>query len=240
MVCFGRYFLNSDIGRHNSSDYTARLEREGLYKDCSTICIIPTRGVIPAKVVENWLGMMTPMNQKFMRMFVEGMEVGAAYSHAINNILNHPELSKWKYVLTLEEDNIVPPDGLLKLIEHIGEYDAIGGLYWTKGECGQPMCYGDPAAFPKNFIPQIPVPNSLTPCNGLGMGFTLFKLDVFRNENLPKPIFETRQVYTPGVGVEGYTQDLKFFENAGKLGYKFACDASVLVGHFDINTNIVW
>ena len=232
--------MTSDIGIHNSSDYTSRLTKSGLYKDCSTICSIPTRGSIPAKEVQNWLGMIPPMNQKFTRLFIEGMEVGAAYSSAIENILANPELSKWKYILTLEEDNLVPPDGLLKLLESIEQYDAVGGLYWTKGEHGQPMCYGDPRVAPKNFIPQIPKPDTLTHCTGLGMGFTLFKLDMFKNKDLPRPLFETRQVYTPGLGMEAYTQDLKFFENAGKLGYKFACDSRVKVGHLDVNTGIVW
>ena len=35
------------------------------------------------------------------------------------------------------------------------------------------MCYGNPAEMPLNFVPQIPQPDQITPCNGLGMGFTL-------------------------------------------------------------------
>lgn len=183
---------------------------------------------------------MSPMNQKFIRMIVGGYEVGKAYSIAIENILANPDLSTWKYILTLEEDNIPPPDGLLKLYEGMEQFDAVGGLYWTKGPGGQPMCYGRPGQEPLNFIPQIPTPDALTPCNGLGMGFTLFKMDIFKNKDLPKPIFETRQVYEPGKGSQCYTQDLKFFENAGKLGYKFACDSRVRVGHYDLAGDLVW
>lgn len=227
-------------GRHNISDYQNRLETAKTYQDLSTICIVPTRGVIAAKVVQNWMGMMTPMNQKFTRVFIIGMEVGAAYCHAIDMILANPELSKWKYVLTLEEDNMVPPDGLLKLYESIGNYDAVGGLYWTKGEGGQPMCYGDPKAIPINFIPQIPSVDEIKECNGLGMGFTLFKMEMFLANKLPKPLFQTKQVYTPNIGVECYTQDLFFFQNARKEGYRFACDSRVKVGHYDVNQDIVW
>lgn len=227
-------------GLHNLSDYSSRLEKSKSYKDLSTICIVPTRGVIPAKIVQNWLGMMTPMNQKFLRMFIIGMEVGAAYTAAIQQILAHDDLKKWKYILTLEEDNSVPPDGLLKLYESMDKYDAVGGLYWTKGMGGQPMCYGHPAVMPKNFIPQQPVPDTVTPCNGLGMGFTLFKLDIFKDKKLPQPPFQTVQQYVPGVGGKAYTQDLYFFENAGKIGYKFACDSRVKVGHYDIENDIFW
>ena len=77
---------------------------------------------------------MAPMNQKFTRFFVVGMEVGEAYSVAVEQILSNPEFSKWKYVLTLEEDNLPPQDGLLKLYENMNKFDVIGGLYWTKGE----------------------------------------------------------------------------------------------------------
>lgn len=227
-------------GIHNSSDYQARLLAECSYKDLSTICIVPTRGVIPARVVQSWWGLMTPMNQKFIRMIVGGYEVGKAYSAAIEQILANPDLREWKYVLTLEEDNIPPPDGLLKLYAGMEEFDAVGGLYWTKGPGGQPMCYGNPEQQPRNFIPQIPKPEALTPCNGLGMGFTLFKLDMFKDDRLPKPLFETKQVYEPGRGSACYTQDLKFFEEAGKLGYKFACDSRVKIGHFDLASDIVW
>lgn len=227
-------------GYHNSSDYQARLLKEKAYQDLSTICLVPTRGVIPARVVTSWWGLMTPMNQKFVRMLVSGYEVGKAYSAAIEQILANSDLAQWKYVLTLEEDNIPPPDGLLKLYENMDKYDAIGGLYWTKGPGGQPMCYGAPDQFPRNFIPQIPKPEDITHCNGLGMGFTLFKMEMFKDARLPRPLFETKQVYEPGKGSQCYTQDLKFFEEAGKLGYKFACDSRVKVGHYSLAEDIVW
>src|SRR4029077_20594938 len=165
-----------------------RLAKGKQDRGLSTICIVPTRGVIPARVVQNWMGMLTPMNIAFFRMFVSGYEVGDAYNAALEVILAHEQLSKFKYVLTLEEDNMPPPDGLLKLYESIDGYAAVGGLYWTKGEGGQPMCYGDPKEI-LNFRPQIPKPGEITECNGLGMGFTLFDLEVFKNPKFEKPFF---------------------------------------------------
>lgn len=228
------------IGRHNSNleQSRDRLIKGNSYKDLSTICIIPTRGLITAKVVQSWLGLMAPMNQKFFRLFLEKMEVGAAYNKAIEEILANPELSTWKYVMTMEEDNMPPPDGLLKLYEGMNEYDVVGGLYWTKGEGGQPMIYGDPTVMPKNFIPQIPRPEQLQHCNGLGMGFNLYKMEIFKK--MPKPWFRTLQEFTPGVGARAYTQDLFFFEQAAKHGYKFACDTRIKVGHYDYERDIVW
>lgn len=226
-------------GYHNQNleQQRDRLVRGNTYKDLSTVCVVPTRGLISAKVVQAWLGLMTPMNQKFMRLFIEKMEVGEAYNHAIDIIMGS-ELSKWKYVLTMEEDNMPPPDGLINLYDGMKDFDVIGGLYWTKGEGGQPMCYGDPAMMPKNFIPQIPKVNGLHHCNGLGMGFTLFKMEIFKK--MPKPWFRTLQEYIPGGGARAYTQDLYFFEQAAMHGYKFACDTRVKVGHYDVDRDMIW
>lgn len=231
--------IHGNEGYHNEKSYDANLKKNS-YKDLSTICIVPTRGEVPAKVVQSWMGLMPAMNQKFIRMFAIGMEVGSAYSNTIEQILAHPELSTYKYILTLEEDNCPPPDGLLRLYENMDKYDVIGGLYWTKGIDGKPMCYGKPDVFPVNFAPFMPEADTVTRCNGLGMGFTLFKTEIFKNPNLPKPFFETVQKYVSGIGIQAYTQDLKFFEDCGKLGYKFACDSRVKVGHYDYQNDQMW
>jgi hypothetical protein len=229
-------------GKHNSDPNTQdRLLKGNTYKDCSTICIIPTRGMIPAKVVQNWMSMLPVMNQKLIRYFCIGCEVGIAYSEAIENILANPELSKWKYILTLEEDNMPPPNGLHLLIEAIETgYDAVGGIYFCKGEGGSAMIYGDPNVMPRNFIPQVPIPNTIQPCSGLGMGFTLFKLDMFKDPNLPRPLFKTVNSYEPGKGSSCFTQDLYFFDQAISRGYKFACDTRCKVGHYEYSTDTIW
>lgn len=226
--------VGGDAGYHNDHGQAARqrLKAGKAYRDISTVIVVPTRGMIPARAVENWMGLMTPMNQKVIRMFVSGMEVGAAYTAAIDTILGHPELSKWQYVLTLEEDNLPPPDGLLRLYESMDTYAAVGGLYWTKGEGGQPMIYGDPKGV-LNFQPQVPRVDTVQECNGLGMGFTLFRMSLFRDPEIPKPWFETVQSWSPSEGGKGYTQDLHFFENVRKAGHKVACDTRIKVGHLD-------
>ena len=225
-------FHNNDLNAAN------RLQKSGSYRDLSTIIICPTRGQIPAKVVQSWMGLMKPMNQKVIGpLFAIGMEVGEAYNQMITSILANPDLSSWKYILTIEEDNMPPADGLLKLYENIEEYDVVGGLYWTKGAEGQPMIYGNPDVKPINFIPQIPIPDSIQKCNGMGMGFHLFKMECFKK--MPSPWFKTMNELTP-TGGKCYTQDLWFYENGLKYGFKYACDTRVKVGHFDYIADLVW
>lgn len=236
------------VGRHNQDLVASarRLERGGGYRNLSTVCVFPTRFVIPARVLPSWLNLMPPMNQQFVRFPVVGMEVGAAYTAAVEAIIENELFKDFRYLLTLEEDNMPPPDGILKLFESIDggvdgkKYDAVGGLYWTKGEGGQPMIYGNPSDIPANFMPQVPQVDTVQPCRGLGMGFTLFRLKMFRDARIQRPWFRTVQEIVPGVGARAYTQDLYFFENAGRAGYRFACDNRVRVGHYDVNTDIVW
>jgi hypothetical protein len=166
------------------------------------------------------------------------MEVGEAFSNAINDIINHPDLGTWEYLLTIEHDNIPPSDGVIQLInrmEEHPEFAVISGLYWTKGEGGVPQIWGDPRD-PLNFRPQAPDPNGgLLECNGTGMGFALFRLQMFKDPKLRRPWFKTVADST-GVG----TQDLYFASDAKKNGYRFAVDCGCKVGHMDIQTGIVW
>jgi hypothetical protein len=224
-------------GLHNlSEDTNGRLERGGMYRDQSTVVVIPTRGQISARVVESWWNLMAPMNHPLIRLFVEGMEVGAAYNAAVEMILSHPQLAQFRYMLTLEEDNLPPPDGLLTLLESIDGHAAVGGLYFTKGPGGQPMIYGKPGSVPM-FAPQVPEREAVMECNGLGQGFTLFDLEVFKD--MDAPWFETIQDWSPATGARAGTQDLVFFGKLREAGHKVACDTRVRVGHIDGN-GTVW
>jgi hypothetical protein len=228
--------LGGDVGYHNRTQRRSakRVKDSGAYRDLSTVCVIPTRGTVPARVVESWMGLQSPMNQAFVRMFIEGMEVGAAYEKAVDTILNHDMLRGFRYMLTLEEDNVPPSDGLLRLFENIDRFAVVAGLYYTKGEAGMPMIYGDPKGI-LSFNPQTPVPGKVQECNGTGMGFTLFDLRLFREGKIERPFFRTQQD-DRGVG----TQDLYFAGKARQAGYRIASDNRVRVGHLDKTTGVCW
>lgn len=232
-----------DYGKHNASfdEALKRLDRIGVYKDLSTIVIVPAFGSVPTKCVAAWRNLFTPPNQKCFWMWTLGMEVGEAYSQAITNILGHPELSKYKYILTLEHDNVPPPDGitlLLESMEKFPEYAGIGGLYYTKGPDGVPQIWGDPKES-LNFRPQKPVQGEVVECCGTGMGFNIWRLEMFKDEKLRKPWFRSIAEINHN-GAQCYTQDLYFCEDAKKNGYRFAVDCRVSVGHYDQENDCTW
>ncbi|HLX53432.1 MAG TPA: hypothetical protein VKR58_05810 [Aquella sp.] len=211
------------------------------YRDLSTIIVTPTRkgNSISSRWMGCYLDLMKPMNQKvFGPMFIVGMEVGEAYNEAIKRILNHDILKNVTYLVTLEDDVLPPPDGLLKLYEDVQHYDVVGGLYYSKGDFGWPMIYGDVSQKEIGWAPQEPKSfkegeNTLQECYGLGMGFNIYKMDIFKK--MEYPWFETLQHFDKDLGVQGMTQDLHAFQQMYKAGYRFACDVSLKCGHFDAN-----
>lgn len=230
----------SVIGAHNESIEASfhRVLEGATWKKQRVVVILPASDRMSTKVALSHWSLMFPPNQPVYRMLALGMEVGDAYCNAIQGILDHPELSQWEYVLTIEHDNTPPPDGLLKLVKQMDvhpELACIGGLYWTKGEGGVPQIWGDPADPVLNFRPQPPKPGEMVECCGTGMGFNLWRLSMFKDERLRKPWFKTL------AGAEGLgTQDLYFWADARKHGYRCAVDCSVLVGHWDAATETNW
>ena len=222
-------------GRHNAElpKATARILQGNSWRKQRTVMLIPASTTIPTKVYLSHCSIMFPPNQGAHRMAAIGMEVGEAFSTSIAEIISHPELSQWEFLLTIEHDNCPQPDGLVRLIrrmEEHPEFACIGGLYWTKGEGGCPQIWGDAKDPIINFRPQPPDPNGgLVECCGTGMGFNLWRLKMFKDDRLRKPWFKTVADHT-GMG----TQDLYFWGDARKYGYRCAIDCSVLVGHYDL------
>lgn len=229
------------VGRHNQNldSSHGRILKGATWKRQRVIVMIPSAAMIPVQVAFSHWNLIFPPNQPVHRILCLGQEVGQAYSGAIESVLDHPELSTWEYILTIEHDNVPPSDGVLKLIERMEahpELSCIGGLYWTKGEAGVPQCWGDPKDPVLNFRPQPPDPNGgLVECCGTGMGFNLWRISMFKDKKLRRPWFKTI-ASSEGVG----TQDLYFWGDARKHGYRCAVDCSVKVGHMDPVTGIIW
>jgi hypothetical protein len=217
------------------------------YQDNSTVIIIPTRGMIHHRVVQSWQNLIAPMNQKRAMLYAVGHEVGHAYNELIKQVLAHPELSKWKYVLTLEDDNIQPPDAHIRLLESIEQFkfDGVSGIYFTKGEIGMPMAYGDPDDYARtgvlDFRP-LDVRAALTRgqvvgVNGIAMGCALWRMELFRQ--IEPPWFVTVADMTPA-GPQGFTQDLYFCQRAVRAGKRFGVDMRCRVGHLDVASGVVY
>lgn len=219
------------------------------YKDNSTVIVVPGRDpMVHYKVVSAWQALLAPMNQKRCLLFAFGHEVGIAYNEMIKNVLANPELSKWKYVMTLETDNLPPPDAHIRLLESIewGKFDAVSALYWTKGQYNMPMAYGDPDEFARtgvlDFRPrdvrEALKAGHVMPVCGIAMGCALWRMELFRE--LAPPWFVTVNDVVPGQGVKCMTQDLSACERMVRAGKRFAVDLRVKVGHMNVEDGTVY
>lgn len=220
----------TDTGYHNAdlAKSHSRIFNDGSWKKQRIVVVVPGAEKITTKAYLNHRNLVFPPNQQHVWLATEEMEVGAAFSKTFEAIVEHPDLSQWEYILTLENDNLPQPDGVLKLLSRMEahpELACIGGLYWTKGYGGVPQIWGQVSDPVLNFRPQPPDPaGGLVECYGTGMGFNLWRLEMFKDKRLRRPWFETKG---------GCTQDLWFWTDARKHGYRCAIDCSVPVGHYD-------
>lgn len=221
-------------GAHNKDleNTVARLDRGGSWKKQRIVVILPAADLVSAKCALSWWNLAFPPNNGVVKILAQGYEVGDAYSTTLEGVLAHPDLSQFEYVLTIEHDNAPPSNGVIQLVEQMEahpEFACIGGLYFTKGPCGAAQIWGDVKDPILNFRPQLPDLNGgLVECCGTGMGFNLFRMSMFRDTKLRKPWFVTQR--KDGVS----TQDLYFWGDARKHGYRCAIDCSVKVGHYDL------
>jgi hypothetical protein len=218
------------------------------YKDSSTVIIVPTRGKIHFKVVAAWENMFGPMNQKRAKLYAVGHEVSRAYEEMVKFVLTHPVLSTYKYLMTLEDDNLPPPDAQVKLLDSIdaGPLDAVSGLYFTKGDLNLPMAYGDPRSLldrgvvdfnPRDVVKALDTGNVIE-VNGIGMGCAVWRMELFRQ--FPPPWFITVNEHIPAQGTMCVTQDLYFCERLRRAGKRLGVDLRVQVGHINVETEEVY
>jgi len=164
--------------------------------------------MIAHEVVQSWKQLVMPMNQKHSWHFASGYDVASAYNALVDSVLDHKILSRWTYILTLEDDNLPPYDAVLRLMDTMeagpngdgsSTYDGVSGLYFVKDSTRAPMAYGSYAEFKASgYAHYYPVDLSAvescaeTPCedpscrkhvldvNGIAQGCALFRMDLYR------------------------------------------------------------
>lgn len=219
------------------------------YRDGSTVLVVPTRGTIHYKVASAWENMFPPMNQKRAKLYAVGDEVGRAYNDTMKMVLAHPHLSTFKYVMTLEDDNLPPPDAQVKLLDslHVSKFDAMSGLYYTKGPLNMPMAFGDPKSLletgrmdfrPRDIVKALEHGGNILEVNGIAMGCAVWKMELFKE--FAPPWFVTVNEFIPYEGIKHITQDLFFCERLRRGGKRLGVDLRVHVGHLDVETGVIY
>lgn len=136
-------------------------------------------------------------------------------------------------LLFVDDDHAFRGDTLERLRSRAEswQYDAVGALYTARG-VGRPLILAetpDSKARPSGdgdaqyFWPTEWNAGDVLEVDGLGLGFTLIRRRVF--EGLPEPWF-----YYPRM-VDTSSEDLPFFRDARRAGFRLAVDTALPIGH---------
>lgn len=229
-----------NAGEHNANleQHRVRLLKQGFWKDQSTICITTTKGSVEVEVFVSWFAMRVPMNQRLGRTFIRANSTAAGYNELVKDALEDEHA--WTNILFLEDDVIVPPETLVKLITalEVTGAAAAGALCWTRQENGVPMLMGNPLDPLTKMLPQVPQDGGYMPVSGIHLGCTMVRAAVFRDKRWGKRpwFFEGEPPSEIGIDAKNMTADMAFFTGCGQLGYRVVCDTSLEVGHHDRRT----
>lgn len=135
----------------------------------------------------------------------------------------------YDYLLTVEDDIIVPPDALEKMIAV--DADIVYGVYcFRKGapliNISKPGDLMESYGLPGNLKEWQALYGQIIPCGGLGFGCTLIK----------RSVFDVLSLHSDS----GHDGDSQLARDALHLGLSQMCDTTVLCGHTRPDTTTVW
>lgn len=177
-----------------------------------------------------------PMNQGLRHFLIVGNEVGLARNDIVARALAIEEKdpsARCSHVFFLDDDVLVHPDALLKLMAH--DRDIVSGLYYAKTSVPQPLVLME-QGLSKSWVP-----GDVVECWAHGMGLTLIKADVFRrlraetdlgrdamgNPQWFETVRDSKLLTAAGSTIHSnQTEDVTFLRKAAALGYQPAVDTS--------------
>lgn len=201
------------------------------------ICI-PSFGMVHLMFVGRYYHLRMPMNTIQKHFYCVGKEVGAARNELVAAALKleeHDPSIRCSKIFFLDDDVLVHPDVLLKLLEH--NRPIVSGLYYTKTTVPTPLVlHGEFEGTATHWTP-----GELVECHGHGMGICLIDADVFRRVRdelaigvdqfgFPAWFKTTKDAAVVDANgrrqIQNQTEDMRFLGLARQLGYTTAVDTS--------------
>jgi len=106
----------------------------------------PSRGLIRTEWVQARYGQIIPTNWSMVEMvqFVSAyMPIEYQLADAQNLMAKRVVEDDYEWIIYIEDDNVIPPDGLVRFNEYINEakIPVVSGIYFTKSEPAEPLLY---------------------------------------------------------------------------------------------------
>uniref|UniRef100_A0A7V3JAA2 Glycosyltransferase family 2 protein n=1 Tax=candidate division CPR3 bacterium TaxID=2268181 RepID=A0A7V3JAA2_UNCC3 len=254
-------------------------KNKGIWKN-KLMLGIPTKGIVRYEWVIGRYSQVIPVNwslSEFVAKYIDvdslfpvtWSPIGYLVHDAYNLIVKSAVEGGFEWLLTIEDDVIVPQDLFVRIRKYVdgGQYPVVSGLYFTKSNPSEPQIYRGRGNGPFRKWKM----GELVWCDGVAMGCLLVHMSLLRLMWEESPEYtlpdgtKTRKVFdTPAekwfdqetgqykalVG----TQDLywcdrvireKVLERAGwkrigKKKYPFLVDTTIFCRHIDLNTGLVY
>jgi glycosyltransferase involved in cell wall biosynthesis len=142
-----------------------------------------------------------------------------------NNAVKEALEGDCEYIFFVDHDNILPPNTLIKLLEF--NVPVVGSLYFERKYPHLPLVYTFEQDFQTVRV-EYTYPKGLVRCDVIGLGCSLFKMEVFKS--MPEPWF----CYNYKDRVWG-TEDIAFFHKLKDMGVAVFIDTINTVGHLSNN-----
>jgi predicted SAM-dependent methyltransferase len=192
-------------------------------------CPCPTR-IMTRETALALRRMQYPMFGNPIEVSPDSMEVGEARNFIAQAAIDEGA----EYVFFLDYDVSPPPNTLVRLLHH--EAPVAAAVYNLKSVPSYPLIFvrGYNHAFEEW------EQGDLIKADGVGMGATLIKTEVFKN--LEKPWFRT----VPGYGDNGrqvlpqMTEDIWFCDKVRDAGFDILVDTSLQCSHVDFRTGVMY
>jgi hypothetical protein len=198
---------------------------------------VPTFGAVSIQWHGHMMQLQTPLNRALRHLYVQGKEVGDARNEIVEHALAlvGPLGERVSHVLFIDDDVLLPPDAVARLLAH--KLPIIAGLYYAKTIAPQPLVLADRFGGVRTDW----TPGDLVECYAHGMGCTLIAREVF--EAVERPWFQTTRQHDERAGVPisyHQTEDVWFLERAKAAGYTPTVDTGLLCWHWSMAERVAY
>lgn len=170
-----------------------------------------------ADFLPSFMGIIRPDNSLSMSIH------GQSPAKSRNMIIDEAAKNGCTHILFLDDDMIVPPDTLMKLLAH--DKDIVSALYLLRTFPHYPAAFDE--AYDNGKCKYLFLNNQkpeLTPVANLGLGCVLIKTEMF--SHLTPPYVRLGEIEK-----DGWCDDIGFFNRCREAGYEIYCDLNAPVGH---------
>ena len=221
----------------------------GNHKRATFLVCLLTLGFVPIEYHIASSRLAYPLNGRANSVVVKRYEVGKARDYCVENLLKMPEEMRPDYMFFFGDDMIPEYDGLIKLYAEMatGKWDVLTGLYYLKMDDPVPLTWRVGTLgyiYPgKHYKIGDVIDVDIT-----GMDFTLISTEFLlkMQREIEPPYFKTGPGELPYAEYfekneyVTYTEDVYFLAKVRKCGGRIGVHTGVKVGHYDVNTGMIF